>query len=207
MTFLLWHRHGDARIASPQIVLRASEVPPLRHANELCEQLAQLHREERERIASVAGDAAAQGHAQGLDEGRRTARDEIAAALLRLAQTSEREREQLRRELGALALQVVRKMLGRFADDALLAALAETAAREALPAQQLALVVHPDLCDAVRERLVAQPAPDTPALHFEVRGDAACARDSCRLETEHGSVDASLDGQLVRLAAAWDAAP
>jgi len=199
MTFLLWHRNGDARIASPRLVLRAAEVPPLRQANELCEQLAQLHREERERIAIVAGDAAAQGHAQGLDEGRRMARDEHAAALLLLAQTSEREREQLRGELGALALQVVRKMLGRFADDTLLAALAETAAREALPAQQLVVVVHPDLCDAVRERLAAQAD-----AAFEVRGDAACTRDTCRIETEHGSVDASLEGQLVRLAAAWE---
>jgi flagellar biosynthesis/type III secretory pathway protein FliH len=40
-------------------------------------------------------------------------------------------------------------------------------------------------------------------MRFEVRGDAACALDTCLIETEHGSVDASLNAQLERLALAW----
>jgi flagellar biosynthesis/type III secretory pathway protein FliH len=203
MTFLLWQSHGAARIASPRLVLRASEVAPLQHAQELCERLAQLHHDEQQRIAAAAAEARAQGRAQGVDEGRRAASAEVAATLLACAQASERVREQTRREMAALALQVVRKMLGRFADDDVLAALAETAAAEALPAQQLAVVVHPEMCDAVRERLAARTAHDAAAPRFDVRADAACARDTCRLETEHGSIDASLDEQLARLEKAW----
>ena len=91
-------------------------------------------------------------------------------------------------------------MLGGFSEDALLAALAVTAARDTLPAVQVRLTVHPDVCDAVRDRLERIGSDE---LHLEVRGDAACEHDTCRLETELGSVDASLDAQLERLAHAW----
>jgi len=120
-----------------------------------------------------------------------------------MAQSAAAERAQLRRQVGALALQVARKLLGGLAEDALLAGLAAAAARDALPASQLTLAVHPDLCEAVRERLNAVTGAAEDPLRLDVRPDAACARDACRLETEFGSIDASLDAQLERLAQAW----
>ena len=70
----------------------------------------------------------------------------------------------------------------------------------------LALVVHPDRVDAVRAQLSRIAPDDGAALRCEVRGDAACDPDTCRLETEHGTVDASVDAQLARLAQAWGVA-
>lgn len=202
MTFLVWHAAGDARIASPRLVLRAGEVPQLQQALQLRDRLALLLREGDQRIAAATREAIAQGHAQGLAEGRQASRDDIAGTLASLAQEAAQERDRLRGEIGALALQVVRKVVGGVADDALLAALAATAARDALPAPQLTLVVHADLADAVRERLVSFDS----ALRIDVRGDAECPRETCRLDSEHGSIDASLDAQLARLEQAWEAA-
>jgi flagellar biosynthesis/type III secretory pathway protein FliH len=196
MTWLLWQQQGGMRIASPRRVLRASEVPALADANALCAKLAELERDERLRVEAAASQAAAAAHAKALEEGRAAARDELAAALASLGETAHHERERLRGEVAALALQVVRKVLGNFADDEVLCALAETAARDATPAPPLVLVVHEDVCDAVRERLAGRD-------EWEVRGDAACARDTCRIETEHGSVDASLNVQLERIEQAW----
>jgi flagellar biosynthesis/type III secretory pathway protein FliH len=62
-------------------------------------------------------------------------------------------------------------------------------------------VLHPQQADAVRARLAA--AAGEGSAPFTVREDASCALDTCRLETEHGSVDVSLDVQLARLAEAW----
>jgi flagellar biosynthesis/type III secretory pathway protein FliH len=200
MTFLLWQSQGDARIASPRLVLRAAEVPPLQDAHRLCASLAQLQRDAAQRIDAAEQQARERGHAQGVEEGRAAARDEIATALQAHAQAAAAQRAQLRVQIGALALQVARKMLGGHAEDALLAALAATAARDMLPAAQVTLTVHPQLCDAVRERLSDIGDDD---LQLEVRADLACARDACRLETELGSVDASLEAQLARLAQAW----
>jgi flagellar biosynthesis/type III secretory pathway protein FliH len=64
--------------------------------------------------------------------------------------------------------------------------------------------VHPDACDDVRAKLAALAAggaPDTPA--FDVRAEIGCAPGTCRIETELGTVDASLDAQLARLSRAW----
>ena len=199
MSWLLWQAEGAARIASPRLVLRAAEVPVLQDAQRLCTELAELQRAEAQRIAAALETARAEGEAQGLEQGRHAAREELSAALMALGQSAEAGRARLRRDTGALALQVVRKLLGRFAPDELLAALAETAAAEVVPAQPLVLLVHPDRADAVRARLAARDMPSA----IEVRADAACAPDGCRLDTEHGSIDASLEGQLARLEQAW----
>ena len=206
MSYLMWQRSGAVRIASPRFVLRAAEVPLLHDAHALCDALERLHDGEEQRIVAVAAEARERGYAEGHEQGRRESAEKLAATLVALAHASEIERERLRNDTGALALQVVRKLLGHFADDAVLVALAATATDDMLPAQPLALVVHPDRCSAVRERLAASattPAGSAPALRCEVRGDPSCAPDACRLETEHGSVDASLEAQLARLAAAW----
>jgi len=215
VTFLMWHRHGDARVASSRLVLRPAEVPLLQEAHALRERWVDLVQRESERVARaeresvVALEAALaaareQGLAEGREEGRRESREKLAATLVSLAQASANERERLQASIGALALQVARKMLGQLPDDTLLAALADAAARETLTAPPVALVVHPERVEAVRARLAEHAGDDASALRCEVRGDAACTIDTCRLETEHGTVDASLDAQLARLAEAWE---
>lgn len=202
-TFLLWQRQGDVRIAATRRVLRAAEVPLLTDAQALRDRLDELCRAQAQYVAEAAAQARHDGHAQGVAAGHREVADRQAVALSALADASAREREQMRNEVGTLALQVVRKLLGQFADESVLVALAAAAAADVLPAQTLTLVVHPDRCDTVREQLAAGTVA---TLRCEVRADPSIARSGCRLETEHGSVDVSLDAQLARLAAAWGAA-
>jgi type III secretion system HrpE/YscL family protein len=203
MTFLLWQR-GDTAIAASRRVLRAAEVPLLAEANQLRDALEALRNEQAQVIAAAAEAARAQGHAQGLEDGRQAARDEQAARLASMAQAAEAERSRLRSEIAVLALQVVRKLLGEFAGDEQLVALTATAAHELLPAQTLTLIVHPDHCEAVRARLARLATEGRGAVPaFEVRADPSCAPADCRIETEHGRIDASLEAQLQRLAAAW----
>jgi type III secretion system HrpE/YscL family protein len=208
MSYLLWQRGRTVGIVSPRLVLKASEVPLLADANRLCERIEQLRDDEVRYVVAAGEEARTAGHAAGYEEGRRQARDELAAAMIALAQETERERERLRGEVAALALEVVRKVVGRVDADDVLVALAQTAARDMLPMQSMALIVHPDRCDAVRDRLgrATGAAHDNAGVRFDVRGDAACTPDTCLIETEHGSVDASLEAQLERLARAWGVA-
>jgi flagellar biosynthesis/type III secretory pathway protein FliH len=207
MTFVLWQRGRDTGIASTRLVLRAAEVPLLSDAQGLRDRLEALHAEQAQRLDAACEDARARGHSVGLEQGVLAARDEVASSLTTLALAAEHERDRLRAQVGALALHVARKLLGQLADDERLAALADTAAREALPATALTLVVHPDQADRVRARLASRASDDarsaTPPLALEVRADPACELDSCRIDTDLGSVDASLDAQLARLADAW----
>jgi flagellar biosynthesis/type III secretory pathway protein FliH len=207
MTFVLWQRGRDTGIASTRLVLRAAEVPLLSDAQALRDRLDALHSEQAQRVDAACEAARLRGHTLGLKQGVLAASDEVASSLTTLALAAEQERDRLRAQVGALALHVARKLLGELADDERLASLADTAARDMLPATALTLVVHPEQADRVRARLAhrasetARGAP--PPLAFEVRADPTCALDSCRIETELGSVDASLDAQLARLADAW----
>lgn len=204
MSFLLWQRESATAIASARLVLRADEVPALREAQALRDELEALHRDAQQRLAAAADAARAQGHAEGLAQGRAAARDEVAATLAALAAAAEDERVHVRGDVARLALQVARKLIGALADDERLVALAATAAREALPEGRLALAVHPERADAVRARLASWRGDAYAALaETDVRADETCALDHCRLDTELGSIDASPEAQLDRLAQAW----
>jgi type III secretion system HrpE/YscL family protein len=206
MSFVLWFRDRKVGFGSGRVVMRAAEVPLCKSAAALRDQLEQLNEDEAARIAAAAEEARVKGYLAGREEGELQAREDMAQAVLEVTQSTAREHERLRGEVAALALEVVRKMIGHLPDDAVLVGLAETAASDMLPTQTMTLVVHPQQCDAVRARLAATAtaaAGEGPQVRFEVRGDAACALDTCLIETEHGSVDASLNAQLERLARAW----
>lgn len=204
MSFLLWQRESGVAIASARLVLRAGEVPPLRDAQQLRDELDSLRREQLARVQAACSAAHAEGLAAGLQEGRAQARDEIAATLAALATSAAQHEAQRRADVAALALQVARKLLGEFDDAERLAALAREAARDMLPVPRLTVRVHADRADAVRTRLhqMAARSGDT-TVAFEVVADDGCAADDCRIDSELGSADASLDQQLARLAQAW----
>jgi flagellar biosynthesis/type III secretory pathway protein FliH len=206
MSFLLWQREGNVRFGASRLVMRAREVPLFKEVQGLRERLQQMNEEETQRIASAAEEARVQGYVAGREEGQKQARDEVAQTLVSLTQAAARERERMRGEIAALALEVTRKVLSQLPADGVLVALAESAANDMLPTQTMTLIVHPSRCEAVRERLAEAAAAggtDAPAVRFEVRGDAACQIDTCLIETEHGSVDASLEAQLERIARVW----
>ena len=197
MSFLLWQRGGDMAVASPRRVLRAHEVPLLQDALALRDRVQALHDEQARRVAAAEQQGHATGHEQGLAEGRQAALQELTARLLALNEDACHQQEQLRQQVVPLALQVVHKLLGGFAPDAVLVALARTALDDLLPSPGLTLWVHPDQLDAVRGRLMGSPGEA--AWPGEVRADPNCSPDTCRLETDHGSVDASLSTQLEQL--------
>lgn len=210
MSFHLWQRGAQAAIASTRRVLRADEVPQGLQAQALCEQLDALYREQRAIVAAAGESARAEGYAQGHEQGLAEARRALAQTQAALEAQAAAERERLRADLAALALAVVRRLMGRLGDDERLAGLADGAAREWLAGGDAAraptLVVHPAQLDAVRDRLAAlpeDPAVPSPA----VRADPEASLQTCRLETEAGSLDASLDVQLSRLAQAWGVPP
>jgi flagellar biosynthesis/type III secretory pathway protein FliH len=206
MSFLLWHRDRKLAIGSSRVVMRAHEVPVVAEAAALRDRLEQMNDEEARRIEAAAEEARVNGYVAGREEGQRAARDELAETITELTHAAARERERMRIEIAALALEVTRKLMAQLPADGVLVALAEAAARDMMPTQTMTLIVHPQRAESVRERLAANAgaaAAEGAAVRFEVRGDAACQLETCLIETEHGSVDASLDAQLERLARAW----
>jgi flagellar biosynthesis/type III secretory pathway protein FliH len=206
MSFLLWQR-GQLGIGSGRQVFRAAEVPLLQDASALVARLETLWQEEAGRVEAAADTARQQGWAEGGERARAAAEAGLAEQLARLAQQAEAVRAETRQEVAALALQVVRKLLGGLPEPERQAALALQAARELLPARTWRLAVHPRSAPALRERLARLGANDGGLLaQAEVAEDEAVAPGDCRLDTEFGSARAGLEAQLDRLAAAWGVA-
>ena len=84
MSFLLWQRESDLAIASARRVLRADEVPQLLQALQLRDELDALRRDQAARVEAACAAAHAEGLARGLEQGRRDAGDELAAAITSL---------------------------------------------------------------------------------------------------------------------------
>jgi type III secretion system HrpE/YscL family protein len=207
MSFLLWQRDRDVGIASRRRVLTAAEVGPLLDAQALCKCVADLAASRAAQINEAADAARAAARVEGLELGRREAREEVSTTLATLAAIAAAERDRLRDEVGLLALEVVRKILGQFAPEEVLVALARSALSEMLPAPAVTLVVHPDRVDAIRESLgVERLGGSGNAAGIEVRADPGCTPDDCRLETALGVVDAALAVRLARIAQAWEIA-
>ncbi|MCP5091494.1 MAG: hypothetical protein GY949_11285 [Gammaproteobacteria bacterium] len=208
MSYFLWQRDAALSIASNRRVLRACEMPSLEHAAALCARLDAMLRDQPTQLAEQRECARAEGYARGLEQGRAAAREETANALTAMSQALQATREQLHADTATLALAVVDKLMGRFSNTERLAGLAATAAREAVfgagetqPA--LTLTVHPDQVDAVREQLAARSAGEY-APPIKVQDDPDCGPHACRLDSELGSIEATLDVQLARLAQAWN---
>ena len=139
MSFLLWQRQGDVahRLAAPRAA-RCRGAAARRGAATARQRAAQLERDAAARLEAAEPTRAS----------RRLCRKAWPKAAPRRARTSPATLQALAagrgapsarrcaRRSAALALQVARKMLGGFADDALLVALAGTAARDMLPAAQ-----------------------------------------------------------------------
>lgn len=203
MSYLLWQRDRNLGLGASRVVLRAAEVPLLADAQSLRDKLEQLNEDAAQRITTAEQDARVQGYVQGREQAAREAQDEVAGAIVVLQQKAALAREQMRGEVAALALQVVRKVLGQVPAEGVLAALAATAARDMVPAQTLTLIVHPEQCDAVRAQLAGFDNGDGAQPRFDVQPDADCREGYCKIETEFGTVDASLEAQLKRIATAW----
>ncbi len=207
MSFVLWQADAGVGVASARQVLRADEVAPLQEANALVQALAQTCQGQTRRLQNELEAAHRGGLAQGLEDGRRLAQQELAQALAGLEVKAAQERDQQRAAVAALALQVARKIIGELPQAERLSALAAHAAQELLPARTLRLHVAPAMVEAVRERVAALAQPATGLVHARVLADPGLGPDACRLETDLGSADASLQAQLDRLASALGVGP
>jgi type III secretion protein L len=207
MSFVLWQVDAGMGVASARQVLRADEVAPLQEANALVQALAQACHGQSRRLQTELEAAHRRGLTQGLEEGRRQAQQELAQALASLEAKAAQERDQQRAAVAALALQVARKILGELPQAERLSALAAHAAQELLPARTLRLHVAPAMLEPVRERLAALAQPATGLVQARVLADPGLGPDACRLETDLGSADASLQAQLERLASALGVGP
>ncbi|MCS6924361.1 MAG: FliH/SctL family protein [Candidatus Binatia bacterium] len=167
---------------------------------------AELVAEARQQAEILQQEAYVQGLAQGREEGREAMRSELLSALAALGQVTARlvalEDHLVARftpQLVRLALEVAEKIVGKAVeeDPSLVASVLQRALAEVPHATQIRLWLHP-----ADYRLLVELSPDL--LQDRTQGSrqvTVCTseeigRGGCRVETELGTVDATIPVQL-----------
>lgn len=148
-------------------------------------------------VAEAEAAARWRGFEEGRREGRAAGAVEAARAVAALAHETRRVQAEQRRMLGALAIEVVRRVAASLGPQAVLEALAEQAAREVLGDQPLTVHVAPEGAAGVADRLSSLNA------QIEVVADSQVEGGGCLIVTAKGSAYASLDLELAALERAF----
>jgi type III secretion protein L len=142
-------------------------------------------------------------YARGFAEGRAAGADEAARLVTETTAKVDRHLASLEQEIGALALDVVRRVLGEFDAGELIARAAVQAVGEFRREKWLKVTVHPAAADRVRAVLAALPPSGGPTVTVE--SDPALDERACIVASDFAVVDASLEAQLEAFAAAFAA--
>jgi type III secretion protein L len=202
MSFVAVHRAKNTSLSTDQVWLSGDDWSALDCARELLQRLEQISQTREAELAQARAAARAEGHAQGLKEGRDEAlkneSQRLWDAWQQAAAGAQAEAQALREALVTLSLQVVQHITAELAPADVVAALARRASESLLPPRAAVLRVHPELADAVRERLQHNNNGAT----LDVRADARLRWQDCEFDTPAGQLLAGVQAQLGRVGAA-----
>ena len=140
---------------------------------------------------------------KALDEGRRKGESEggkakaaLMAEAAAAAQAFWRTSEQ---RLADIVMEAVRRIISEFDDAERVAAVVRQLLGEAADEGRIRIHVAPDQVRAVRDRVQELQGGAVGADAIEVMADAAITGGACRMETQLGFVETSVDAQLEAL--------
>jgi type III secretion protein L len=154
-------------------------------------------------VNEIARKTYAVEYARGFAEGKAAGASEAARLVSETTAKVDRHLASVEQEIGALALNVVRRVLGELDVGELIARTAAQAVAEFRREKWLKVTVHPAAADRVRAVLAALPPDGGPTVTVE--SDAALDERACIVASDIAVVDASLETQLKAFAAAFAA--
>jgi flagellar biosynthesis/type III secretory pathway protein FliH len=199
MSFIALHRADHTGLATDRDWLGSEDWSHCESAHELLQRLEHLAQTRERELARAQEQARAEGHALGLQQGREEAlkieSQRLWQAWDAAAGAAQQDMQALREALVSLSLQVVQHITEQLAPADVVAALARRASEQLLPPRAAVVRVHPQLADAVRERLSGSSA----GAQLEVRADARLRWQDCEFDTPAGQLLAGVQAQLGRV--------
>lgn len=136
---------------------------------------------------------------QGREDGLAEAQAEIAEQILTIVTRSVDYLATAEGEVARTVLLCVRKILGDFPEEDLVIREARSALASVRAEPRVTLRVRAEVEESLRARVGEILAGNPDVAFIEIRGDDQMSHGCCRLETEAGVVDASLETQLAAL--------
>jgi len=137
----------------------------------------------------------ARGHADGLE----AAKMEVAEQILTIVTRSVDFMANAEHDIARTVLVCLRKVLGEFPEEELVLRQARAALHVVRSEPRITLRVRPEVEQNLRDRLGEILRGNGEVSFLEIVADEGMERGGCRLETEVGVVDASLELQLQAL--------
>jgi type III secretion protein L len=151
-----------------------------------------------EEIKSIHEAEFARGYAEGKAEGAA----EAAALVNNAAVNVDRYIASLDQQIAALAMKIVRRVLGDLDVTDLIARAAAQALNDFRREKNLKISVHPAALERVRASLIAHVREAGLGVNLTVEADATLSKEACVIASDFAVIDASVDTQLTALAKA-----
>ena len=186
---------GDLQLLPERRVVKAAEVQAIGDARAMLEDA----RREAERIREAAKDTYETERQRGYQDGQAAAKAELAAQLAELTTQAARVVSEFEAQLPETVISAVRQILGTFDDTDLVLMVVRQALHMFHNQTELTLRVPPDRLEDIRARVAELYVGGGSLAHVGVVADRRLTGGACVLESELGSVDASIEAQLAVL--------
>jgi type III secretion protein L len=189
-------KDGGLRLVPERRVIKAAEVTAVRDARTLLDEAAA----EADRIREAARAAYVEEKQRGYQDGLAEGHDKFAAELLELTAQGSRLISEFESELPEIVMSALRQILGGYDDTELVIQTVKQAMRMFRNQTDVTLRVPPDRLEDVTAR-IDEMRRDSGAssTYVNVVADRRLGPGGCVLESEFGSVDASIEAQLAVL--------
>jgi len=148
----------------------------------------------------------AEEEARGRKEGLKHAEQEMALKLVELTRKQEESWAQLEQGMGSVAVRALERVLGEMDSGEVIVRIVQNALKAVRGQKQATLRVAAADATAVRERLEEILRSNGEIRYLDIVADSKLPAGTCFLETEYGTIEASLQKQLAAIRAAMEAA-
>jgi type III secretion protein L len=189
-----------AQVDPATAVLRAADFALWREARDVLEDA----RREADRIRNDARTAYEAERKKGYAEGQAQAQLEQAERMIEIASRSLEYFGRVERSMVDLVTDAVRKIIAGFSEHERVVMVVKSALSVVRNQKQMTLRVAPAHLETVKNQL-SGVLSDYPGIGFlDVVGDQRLNGDACLLESDIGSVEASMAGQIAALHVAFE---
>lgn len=195
MTFFLLHDGGAAILATDRKILKAHERTAVDDAATLLERAREHAQAQQARCAKEQSEAHEHGYREGREEGRAA----FSQAIVELARQAEKHRQAEEREIAALALSALRRMIDDIGNAEMMAGLAKRAVAAVIGQGEIRVHAAPQLCSRIAETLRADEA----TCNVPVLPDHQLAEYQCRIAAGGTRIIADLPVQFSAIEKRW----
>lgn len=192
MEKLLHLKEGTFEISPELQILKAGDYVAFVDANQIVEAAKKKAAQIEEDAKKAYEDEKKRGYDQGLEEGNQR----ISELMIDAVAKSVKNFEDFENDIINIVIQATKKILGELDEKQLISRVVRNALENVRNQKKVTLIINPSQVTVVKEQITNLLA-EYPTINFiHIDSDARVKSGGCKLETEMGVVDASLEVQL-----------